>query len=80
MIFVKIRKLFGLEPCTTSAETGKYIREVYGIDIDSTVKIFDRVIYGGEKIGEELGNDVLSVYTKLFEIKKEEKKSGKNKF
>ncbi|MGN0581611.1 MAG: hypothetical protein ACI4KB_02800, partial [Oscillospiraceae bacterium] len=78
MIFVKIRKLFGLEPCTTSAETGKYIREVYGMDIDSTVEIFDRVIYGGEKIENTLRNDVLSVYTKLFEMKKEEnKKSGK---
>lgn len=75
LIFIRIRELLELDKSKTSAETGEYIREVYGLDSDRVVEIFDSIIYGGESAGENIKRDALEFYTKLAEIKKEEKKT-----
>ena len=71
------RKILGLEESATSAEVGKYILDLYGINMNSTVDDFDRAVYGGESLNAESRNTVLGIYEKLRELKKEERKTRK---
>ncbi len=64
-VFVRLRKRLGLDNSMTSAQTGKYVREVYGTDMSMTVEDFDRAVYGGEKTGTEARERAVALYLEL---------------
>ena len=79
MIVSRIRKKLGLAESMTSAETGKYVLEVYGTDMSATVADHDAAVYGGKKVGEGAKAAALEVYDRLTELMKEQKKSRNRK-
>ena len=79
MIVSRIRKKLGLAESMTSAETGKYVLEVYGTDMSATVADHDAAVYGGKKVGEGAKAAALEVYSRLTELMKEQKKSRNRK-
>ena len=79
MIVSRIRKKLGLAESMTSAETGKYVLEVYGTDMSATVEDHDAAVYGGKKVGEGAKAAALEVYDRLTELMKEQKKSRNRK-
>ncbi len=77
MIVTRIRKKLGLGPSTTSAETGKYVLDVWGTDMSGTTEAFDAAVYGGQKIDEASKNAAVDLYNRLTELMKEKKKAEK---
>lgn len=71
-----IRKL-GLENSSTSSETGKYVSEMYGVDMSGTVADFDRIIYGGEKAESQSRENAVNLYRRITELIAAEKKANK---
>jgi len=79
MIVSRIRKKLGHAESMTSAETGKYVLDVYGTDMSATVADHDAAVYGGKKVGEGSKEAALEVYSRLTELMKEQKKSRNRK-
>ena len=70
----RICKLYDIEDVNTSAEAAVLVRERTGIDISETAVLFDRVVYGEEKLGESEKNSALSDYITAYKALGESRK------
>ncbi|WP_044973797.1 transglutaminase-like domain-containing protein [Ruminococcus sp. HUN007] len=79
MIVSRIRNKLGLDSSMTSAETGRYVLELFGTDMTATVNDYDAAVYGGQKLNEEARKAAEELYSRLTEMIREKKKAEKRR-
>lgn len=77
MTVTRLIKKLGLENSCTSSETGKYVLEMYGVDMSGTVADFDRIVYGGGSAEGQCRENAVNMYHRVTELIAAEKKANK---
>jgi len=70
----RICKVYDIDEANTSHEVSSFVQESSGADISYTADLFDRSVYGGEKINANEKEKALNEYIRAYEAFRESRK------
>ncbi|WP_295076381.1 transglutaminase-like domain-containing protein [Ruminococcus sp.] len=70
----RICKVYDIDEANTSHEVSSFVHESSGADISYTADLFDRSVYGGEKINTNEKEKALNEYIRAYEAFRESRK------
>lgn len=76
-VMYRIRKLYRVGRTKTAEETAESVRAFSGADITDEIVMFNRLVYGEEKLTSDEGLHALEVYLAAYTAYNEEKKKRK---